>query len=49
MKKNEISDCAGNLYEEMEEIKKFISDENSTIPYSTSTRSCAAFLTIYCC
>lgn len=49
MQKKETLECAGNLFEEMEEMKKLISDEDSTMPYSTSTRLCAAFLTIYCC
>lgn len=40
---------AGNLHEEMEEIKKLSSDADDMIPYGTSTRSCNTFLTIYCC
>lgn len=49
MQKNEILECAGNLYEEMEEVRKLVSDNDEMVPYGTSTRNCSAFLTIYCC
>lgn len=49
MQKKDIMEYAGNLHEEMEEIKKVISEDDSMVPYGTSTRGCAAFLTIYCC
>lgn len=49
MQKKDVLECAGNLCEEMEEIKKLISEEDSVMVPGTSTRSCATFLTIYCC
>lgn len=49
MQKNEVLESAGNLYDEMEEIRKVFSDDDSIIPYSSTTRLCGALLTIYCC
>lgn len=49
MEKMDAMKCVGNLSEEMEEIKKLISSDDDTVVYSTSTRGCNTFLTIYCC
>lgn len=49
MQKREVFENAGNLFEEMEEISKLISNDDGVIPYSSTTRLCGAFLTIYCC
>ena len=49
MQKKEILECEGNLYEEMDEIRKLVSDDDNIIPYGSTTRLCEAFLTIYCC
>lgn len=47
MKQN--SNYAGNLAEEMEEAGKLVpEEENMNVPV-TSTATCNAFLTIYCC
>lgn len=40
---------AGNLIEEMEEAEKLVSDRDEIELYGTSTATCNAFLTIYCC
>lgn len=48
MQKKDAMECAGNLSEEMEEIKKLFSDDDMIV-YGTSTRGCNTFLTIYCC
>lgn len=49
MLQNLNENYAGNLPEELEEINKLISSEGVVETAETSTRTCAAFLTIYCC
>lgn len=43
------SSCAGNLYEELEEVQKLIPSEDAVEVAATTTERCAALLTIFCC
>lgn len=42
-------ECAGNLSEEIEEIKKAACKDGSVEAGVTTTVDCFAFLTIFCC
>lgn len=42
-------ECAGNLLEEIEEMKKIAHDEYNVEAAATTTADCHLFLTIYCC
>lgn len=47
--KRELAQEAGNLCEEMEELKKTILNNGELEVYASSTKVCMSFLTIYCC
>ena len=49
MTKHDEQLCAGNLYEELQEIGKMSSENEYVELPGTSTITCASFLTIYCC
>ena len=49
MLQNLNENYAGNLLEELEELKKMISNEEAVEVSGTSTELCNSFLTIYCC
>lgn len=49
MNKNNKSDCVGNLFEELEELKKVVLDDDSIERGRTYSAGCGEFLTILCC
>lgn len=50
MQAKKVMNPAGDLLEEMEEMKKLLPDlEESLKMESTQTRECGAFLTLICC
>lgn len=50
MQTNGIMGFAGNLIEEVEEVRKLIQSRDESIETDISqTRTCGAFLTLICC
>lgn len=47
--KKELMQEAGNLCEEICELKKTISNNGELEVYASSTKICGMFLTIHCC
>lgn len=43
------AETVGNLKNELDEIQRLVYMENAVGEFLTTTRSCQAFLTIYCC
>lgn len=49
MDKNQLFECAGDLFEELDEVKKIIRNEDEIEQRRTITVGCNSILSFICC